>query len=100
MCFLFGRLSIGDANASVMLSGGAFLDPSALTLGFARRFATYKRALLIFQDLTRDSQLGGRIAFVQVNESLYQRMATAFFLLRAQQHRLPNDMSRNLAAKS
>ena len=39
-----------------------------LTLGFARRFATYKRALLIFQDLinlARDPQLGGRIAFVE-----------------------------------
>ncbi len=29
------------------------LDPNALTLGFARRFATYKRATLIFRDLER-----------------------------------------------
>ncbi|MCB0123269.1 MAG: alpha-glucan family phosphorylase, partial [Caldilineaceae bacterium] len=29
------------------------LDPHALTLGFARRFATYKRATLIFQDEER-----------------------------------------------
>jgi starch phosphorylase len=29
------------------------LDPSALTIGFARRFATYKRAALIFNDLER-----------------------------------------------
>lgn len=29
------------------------LDPDALTLGFARRFATYKRATLIFRDLDR-----------------------------------------------
>ena len=29
------------------------LDPSALTIGFARRFATYKRATLIFHDLDR-----------------------------------------------
>jgi starch phosphorylase len=29
------------------------LDPTALTLGFARRFATYKRANLIFRDLDR-----------------------------------------------
>lgn len=43
----------GDAGASMMLTGGAFLDPSVLTIGFARRFATYKRALLIFQDLPR-----------------------------------------------
>lgn len=28
-------------------------DPSALTIGFARRFATYKRANLIFSDLPR-----------------------------------------------
>ena len=27
------------------------LDPEALTIGFARRFATYKRASLIFQDM-------------------------------------------------
>ncbi len=29
------------------------LDPDALTIGFARRFATYKRADLIFRDLDR-----------------------------------------------
>jgi glycogen phosphorylase len=29
------------------------LDPDALTLGFARRFATYKRATLLFRDLDR-----------------------------------------------
>lgn len=29
------------------------LDPHALTIGFARRFATYKRATLIFHDLER-----------------------------------------------
>lgn len=29
------------------------LDPDALTLGFARRFATYKRAVLLFSDLER-----------------------------------------------
>ena len=47
------RWANGDASASIMLTGGAFLEPSILTLGFARRFATYKRALLIFQDLER-----------------------------------------------
>ena len=30
-----------------------FLDPDRLTIGFARRFATYKRAALIFRDLER-----------------------------------------------
>lgn len=29
------------------------LDPKALTIGFARRFATYKRATLIFKDVER-----------------------------------------------
>jgi starch phosphorylase len=29
------------------------LDPKALTIGFARRFATYKRATLLFRDLAR-----------------------------------------------
>lgn len=29
------------------------LDPAALTIGFARRFATYKRATLIFKDMDR-----------------------------------------------
>ena len=29
------------------------LDPNALTIGFARRFATYKRATLLFRDVER-----------------------------------------------
>jgi glycogen phosphorylase len=33
------------------------LDPSALTIGFARRFATYKRAAMIFSDLERLARL-------------------------------------------
>jgi len=36
-----------------IVAGGTLLDPSALTIGFARRFATYKRADLIFHDLER-----------------------------------------------
>ena len=32
---------------------GTLLDPEALTIGFARRFATYKRADLIFRDIER-----------------------------------------------
>ena len=31
----------------------SIFDPQALTIGFARRFATYKRANLIFRDLAR-----------------------------------------------
>mgnify|MGYP004501815999 FL=1 len=33
------------------------LDPNILTIGFARRFATYKRATLIFKDLERITQM-------------------------------------------
>jgi glycogen phosphorylase len=36
-----------------LLASGIFLDPNALVIGFARRFATYKRANLIFHDLDR-----------------------------------------------
>jgi starch phosphorylase len=39
------RLSVGDEG-----SFDRILDPDALTIGFARRFASYKRAPLIFDD--------------------------------------------------
>ena len=45
------------ASPSILLAGGAMLDPSILTLGFARRFATYKRADLILNDLPRIKRL-------------------------------------------
>jgi starch phosphorylase len=47
------RWSAGGVSPAVLLSGGAMLDPSVLTIGFARRFATYKRPDLIFHDLPR-----------------------------------------------
>jgi starch phosphorylase len=36
-----------------VIASGVLLDPDALTIGFARRFATYKRAGLLFQDFER-----------------------------------------------
>ncbi|HSR46984.1 MAG TPA: alpha-glucan family phosphorylase [Anaerolineales bacterium] len=36
-----------------VIASGALLDPYALTIGFARRFATYKRAHLLFHDFDR-----------------------------------------------
>ncbi len=36
-----------------VVAAGVLLDPYALTIGFARRFATYKRANLILRDLDR-----------------------------------------------
>jgi starch phosphorylase len=35
------------------------LDPEALTIGFARRFATYKRAALLFRDVERLARIVG-----------------------------------------
>ncbi|MBU2416335.1 alpha-glucan family phosphorylase [Patescibacteria group bacterium] len=40
-----------------VLTSGTLLDPLALTIGFARRFATYKRAYLIFEDMERLKRL-------------------------------------------
>ncbi len=34
-----------------------YLDPDALTIGFARRFATYKRATLLFTDMERLAEI-------------------------------------------
>ncbi len=44
-------------SPSLSLAGGTLLDPSVLTIGFARRFATYKRADLIFHDMERLKRL-------------------------------------------
>lgn len=43
----------GSTDPTQVLTGGTLLDPDALTIGFARRFATYKRAALVFHDLER-----------------------------------------------
>jgi starch phosphorylase len=40
-----------------VLTSGTLLDPDAVIIGFARRFATYKRATLIFHNLERLRQL-------------------------------------------
>ena len=49
----------------VQTSTGVKLDKSRLTIGFARRFATYKRANLVFSDLERLREIGaGKIQFV------------------------------------
>lgn len=42
-----------QADPNIILASGVMFDPNTLTLGFARRFASYKRASLILQDLTR-----------------------------------------------
>jgi starch phosphorylase len=47
----------GRIEPSQVLASGTLLDPDALTIGFARRFATYKRATLLFKDLERLKRL-------------------------------------------
>ena len=49
----------------VKASTGVILDKNRLTIGFARRFATYKRANLVFSDIERLRSIGAnRIQFV------------------------------------
>ena len=43
----------GGMAPSQVVAGGLFLEPYSLTIGFARRFATYKRANLILRDFDR-----------------------------------------------
>lgn len=50
------RTRHGEGPQVVNASGG-LLNPAALTLGFARRFATYKRATLLFRDPQRLARL-------------------------------------------
>ncbi|HSI84663.1 MAG: alpha-glucan family phosphorylase [Candidatus Methylacidiphilales bacterium] len=46
------RLRSGFSAEDIRLAGEV-LEPNILTIGFARRFATYKRATLLFRDLHR-----------------------------------------------
>ena len=48
----------GELPEQVLRASEAF-DPSALTIGFARRFATYKRAPLVFRDAERLRRIVG-----------------------------------------
>lgn len=57
LIFIRQRARMGWMDGTIdpiqVLASGALLEPYALTLGFARRFATYKRATLLFSDLDR-----------------------------------------------
>jgi starch phosphorylase len=44
-------------NPINVITSGVLLDPMTLTIGFARRFASYKRADLIFKDINRLKKL-------------------------------------------
>lgn len=41
------------ADPNIILASGVMFEPSTLTIGFARRFASYKRATLVMHDLER-----------------------------------------------
>jgi starch phosphorylase len=45
------------ASPQRVLAGGTLFDPNALTIGFARRFTSYKRPELIFHDVERLSRI-------------------------------------------
>ena len=47
------QLQRRGVNRAWIKAAGQILDPEALTIGFARRFATYKRASLILRDPAR-----------------------------------------------
>jgi starch phosphorylase len=47
------RWTVGGFHPVQVVSSGVLINPYALTIGFARRFATYKRASLILRDLDR-----------------------------------------------
>jgi starch phosphorylase len=47
------QLEARGANTDQIDAAGDVLDPNALTIGFARRFATYKRANLLLRDPKR-----------------------------------------------
>ena len=49
----FVRARLQTSRSGPQTRPKSVLDPEALTIGFARRFATYKRATLIFSDLRR-----------------------------------------------
>ena len=47
------RWTHGGFHPVQVLSSGVLINPYALTIGFARRFATYKRANLVLSDIDR-----------------------------------------------
>jgi starch phosphorylase len=51
------RWTHDEAGATRIVAAGAMLDPNALTIGFARRFASYKRADLLFRKPERLANL-------------------------------------------
>ncbi len=51
------RWAVERVSTPRIVAGGTLLDPNALTIGFARRFAGYKRSELLFTDADRLSRI-------------------------------------------
>ena len=47
------RWTAGDLHPVQVVTSGVMINPYALTIGFARRFASYKRASLLLRDVER-----------------------------------------------
>jgi starch phosphorylase len=50
---LIRQVKLRGGSQTELATAAEVLDPTALTIGFARRFATYKRATLLFKNLER-----------------------------------------------
>lgn len=62
-----GRIRLGtflQTNLGSRVKGSTQYDPEKLTIGFARRFVTYKRATLIFDEIDRLRKMGKRIQLI------------------------------------
>ena len=53
------QLEQRNASSAEVAAASEFLSPEALTIGFARRFAAYKRATLLFRDPERLERIVG-----------------------------------------
>ena len=62
-CHVKGKQRLFDALAQ---RSGHYFNPSVLTLGFARRVATYKRACLMLQDTARLVAIAEKIGGLQI----------------------------------
>jgi glycogen phosphorylase len=54
---LFAQLERNGESSDQINEAQTYLRPEVLTIGFARRFATYKRATLIFKDLKKLAEI-------------------------------------------
>jgi starch phosphorylase len=81
--------SLRDRGASPaeIAQAAEVLDPAVLTIGFARRFATYKRATLFLRDLERIRQLF--LGITSLKSPLPNRQPRLQFVVAGKAH--PND---------